>query len=103
VSRFRGLAARRFDWDHIMAHHADWGTVARQRSRGTVFVGLTSRQIKARVRSAWRNRERVAAQTDPRTGVTRVKYRGIDRASGQVIEMWANETTGTVETAYPVS
>ena len=65
-----------------------------------VFQGLSQEQIKARVRAAWKARKRMETQVDP-AGVTRVRYRGTDPVSGQTVEMWQNEATGIVETAYP--
>lgn len=104
VQKFRGPAAKGFDWEHILDRHSDSGDIAIQRSargKGTVFQGLSDSQIKARVQGAWRNRELMQTQTDPNGG-TRMRYRGVDPASGQTIEMWYNRDTGIVESAYPI-
>lgn len=68
---FRGPAARRFDWEHILERHSDEGSVARQSGVKTPFIGLTGEQIKARVRAAWRKRSRVKTQQGP-LGVERI-------------------------------
>jgi RHS repeat-associated protein len=105
-SGFRGPAAKAFDWDHIIDHHVPWGTVAQQRqSQGvanSIFENMTETQIKASVKEAWKNRTRVRTQVDPATGETRVLYRGSDAWSGYTIEMWFNQNTKIVETAYPL-
>ncbi|MGB3695561.1 MAG: hypothetical protein WA896_23730 [Spirulinaceae cyanobacterium] len=41
-------------------------------------------------------------QTDPITERTRIKYRGEDPESGYIVEIWLDQDTKTVETAYPV-
>jgi hypothetical protein len=102
--KFRGPAAKGFDWEHILERHSDAGDVAQQRAaqgKGTTFEGLTVDQIKARVQAAWRNRELVQPQID-HAGATRMRYRGVDPVSGQTVEMWYNQDTGIVETAYPI-
>jgi hypothetical protein len=63
---------------------------------------MTETQIKASVKEAWKNRTRVRTQVDPATGETRVLYRGSDAWSGYTIEMWFNQNTKIVETAYPL-
>jgi RHS repeat-associated protein len=99
--KFRGPNAKSFDWGHIFENHAPWGKVAQQRTRGTIFRGLNKQQIMARVRAAWRVRERMSSQVDP-FGVSRIRFRGVDPASKQTVEMWLNEATKEVETAYPI-
>ncbi len=98
---FRGPKANGFDWGHIMDRHSAGGRIARQRAnRSQVFQGLSEKQIKSRVQSAWKNRGRIMTQTDP-SGVTRVRYRGVDARSGASVDFWQNQTTGIVETAFP--
>ncbi|MEG4812303.1 hypothetical protein QUA82_32660, partial [Microcoleus sp. F8-D3] len=60
-------------------------------------------QIKGCVQRAWKNRERVDTQEDLITEVIRVKYRGSDLETGYTLEMWQNQSTGIVETAYPIA
>ena len=98
---FKGRRAKGFDWDHIFERHSDFGKIARHRSTGTIFEGLTEKQIQARVQAAWKNRRAIRRQLDP-DGVTRIRYHGVDPVSGQIIEMWQNQATGIVETAYPL-
>jgi hypothetical protein len=71
---FRGPAARRFDWQHILERHSENGVIAQQSGLKTTFT-LTDTQIKLRVKAAWRNRSRVRSQFDP-LGVERILYRG---------------------------
>jgi len=97
---FKGRRATRFDWSHIFDRHAPWGEAALRRSDDNdVFVGMTERQIKDCVKHAWTARKRV--ETQDSGGVRRVKYRGVD-PEGREVEMWHNETTGIVETAYRI-
>lgn len=63
---------------------------------------MTRDQIVASVQVAWRDRRRVRTQADPATGETRVLYQGTDPISGYTIEMWYNQNTRIVETAYPL-
>jgi hypothetical protein len=100
-SKFRGPAARGFDWEHIFDAHAEWGRIARQSGRKDIFTGLTKEQIKARVQAAWANRKLMETQVDYGSGITRMRYQGVDPVSGQTIEMWFNRNTRIVETAYP--
>lgn len=103
---FRGPAAKGYDWGHIIDHHAPWGSVAKQRKvagrLNDVFENMTEAQIKASVQSAWKDRSRIQTQINPATGETRILYRGRDLNSGYTIEMWYNQNTGIVETAYPL-
>lgn len=103
---FRGPAAKGFDWEHIIDHHAPWGSVAKQRvAQGideSIFENMSEQQIRASVQEAWRHRNRVRTQLNPATGETRVLYSGQDARSGYTIEMWYNQNTGIVETAYPI-
>jgi hypothetical protein len=104
--KFKGPNAKDFDWEHIYENHSDWGNTARQRMKGgsprnTFFTGLTKEQIQARVQAAWKNRELIRTQLDP-SGIKRLVYRGSDPVSRQTIEMWFNESTRVVETAYPM-
>jgi RHS repeat-associated protein len=97
---FRGPAAKSFDWEHIIQNHSDAGLVAQQRTTGTVFSGLTNRQIMTRVQSAWKSRKLL--QTQVTALGTRLRYRGTDPVSKEVVEFWFNKDTQTVETAYPI-
>ncbi|NJO81409.1 MAG: hypothetical protein HC828_00720 [Blastochloris sp.] len=103
---YRGPAAKGFDWQHILDHHAPWGSVAKQRKAqgvdNSIFENMTEDQIRASVQEAWRNRNRLRTQIDPATGETRILYNGKDPRSGYTIEMWFNQKTGIVETAYPL-
>lgn len=104
VARFRGPAARSFDWGHIFDRHWEFGDIARRRieagnTRG-IFHGLSQAQIRARVRAAWRNRTRMETQL---TGEeVRIRFRGVDPESGQTVEFWYLQNTRTVQTAYPI-
>jgi hypothetical protein len=98
---FRGPAAKGFDWEGIFRKHSDSGQVAQQSGRKTIFEGMTDNQIQVRVKGAWENRELIKTQTD-RDGIKRMLYSGIDKVSGERVEMWFNSTTKIVETAYPV-
>jgi hypothetical protein len=64
---------------------------------------MTENQIKGCVQRAWKNREKVDTQEDLITEVIRIKYRGFDRETGYILEIWQNQTTGIVETAYPIA
>ena len=88
-------------WEHILDRPSEGGSVAKQSGIKTVFVGLTEDQIKARVRAAWRVRERLRSQSGL-SGVERVLYQGTDPRSRQVAQFWYNVGTRIVETAYPV-
>lgn len=103
--KFRGKKAKGFDWDHIFDRHSAGGNIAQQRSRlsgNTVFpANLTDKQIMARVKGGWKNRELRRSQTDPVTGETRLYYEGIDEGSGTTVGFWFNSRTGIVESAFP--
>ena len=103
---FKGPNATKFDWKHIMDRHSPNGQTAQQRTRGTVFEGLTDKQIKARVRSAWKHRKKIKTRIEP-DGKKTVKYRGTDPKSGQIIEMYLEQNPSnrsrTVTTAYPIT
>ncbi|NES97676.1 MAG: RHS repeat protein, partial [Desertifilum sp. SIO1I2] len=101
-STFRGPAAGGFDWEHIMDRHAPWGRVAQQSGRKDIFYGLTEKEIQKAVKNAWKNREKFQTQDDAVYEVRRIRYQGVDQESGYVIEMWFNQNTNIVETAYPV-
>ncbi len=98
---FRGPAAKKFDWPHILEGHTTGGSIARQSGKKTVFVGSEA-QIKSRVRSAWRKRVRISSQFDPLGVIESIQYRGTIARPHQVIEFWYNVKTRVVQTAYPV-
>ncbi len=102
ASGFRGPAAKDFDWEHIIDRHSEWGRTARQSGVKTIYYGLTEAQIKRSIMNAWKNREKVETQDDLVTGERRIRYRGIDPETGYVSEMWLNQNSKTVETAYPI-
>ncbi len=97
---FRGPAAKKFDWQHILERHSRNGIIAQQSGLKTTF-SMTDNQIKRRVMAAWRNRSRIRSQFDP-LGVERILYRGIAPRAHEEIEFWYNVDTKTVETAYPL-
>jgi large repetitive protein len=94
--------AKGFNWDHIMDRHSEWGGTAKQSSIKDIFYGLTENQIKKTVKNAWKNREKIKTQVDQVDEITRIKYRGLDQESGYIVEIWFNQNTKTVESAYPV-
>ncbi len=106
---FRGRGAKGFNWEHIIERHAPEGSVAQQRLRENpdyiiaIFENMTENQIKGCVQRGWTNRERVDTQEDLITEVIRVKYRGVDPETGYRLEMWQNQSTGIIETAYPIA
>ena len=63
---------------------------------------MTEEQIRASVKEAWRNRDRVRIQVNPATDETRIRYRGQDARAGYTVEIWYIQHTGIVETAYPL-
>lgn len=104
---FRGRGAKGFNWEHIIERHAPEGRIAQQRKRENpdyiaIFENMTENQIKGCVQRAWKNREKVDTQEDFITEVIRVKYHGSDSKTGYTLEMWQNQSTGIVETAYPI-
>ncbi len=103
--KLRGRKAKGFDWDHIFDRHSVGGQTAQHRTRiqgNTTFPSnLTTRQIQARVKAAWKNRELRRSQTDS-DGITRLLYEGVDPKSGSKVQMWFNANTQIVETAFPV-
>ncbi len=106
--KFRGLKAKGFQWDDILRKHSPTGRTNLQRTRAnhTEFTGLTDKQIKARVKAAWKNRELRESQfsVNKITGreEQRMFYEGIDPKSGARIGIWFNTGTRLVETAYPL-
>ena len=63
-------------------------------------------EVKGQVMAAWRDRKRTKTQLSfPRKEgpqEVRIAYQGVDPVSGQRVEFWFNESTGRVESAYPV-
>jgi RHS repeat-associated protein len=102
-AQFRGPAAKSFDWDHILDRHSSWGKTAQLSGKKTIFEGLTEPQIKRTVMNAWKDREKVEIQDDFITGERRIRYRGLDTETGYEVEMWLNQNSKRVETAYPVN
>jgi hypothetical protein len=101
-SSFRGPAAKDFDWTHITNNHSEWGKVAQQSGKKDIFYGLTEAGIKRTVMNAWKNREKLETQDDFIKEERRIKYNGMDPETGYIVEMWFNQNTKTVETAYPI-
>jgi hypothetical protein len=107
-SKFRGPAAKEYDWEHIFNNHAPWGVVAKQRLRQnpdyirSIFEGMSENEIKETVQRAWENREKVETQVDPLTGEKQIRYRAYDEQSRKTIEIWQNAQTGIVKSAYPL-
>jgi hypothetical protein len=101
-SSFRGPATSGFDWDHIMDRHTPWGRTAQQSGKKDIFEGLTEPQVKKAVMNAWKNRQKVETQDNQVLGERRVRYRGLDAETGYIVEIWFNQNTKKVETAYPV-
>ena len=97
-----GPAAKAYNWEHIIDRHSEWGKTAKQSGIKDVFYGLNENEIKRAVKNAWKNREKIKTQVEPLTEEKNIKYRGEDPESGYVIEIWLNEDTRTVTTAYPV-
>jgi len=106
--KLRGIKAKGFKWDDILRKHSPGGRTNLQRTRAnhTAFEGLTDRQIKARVKGGWKNRELRKTQTsfNKTTGKEEIRhyYEGVDPKSGQTLGIYFNRTTQIVETAFPV-
>jgi type IV pilus assembly protein PilY1 len=106
---FRGPAAKGFDWEHILDRHSQRGRIAQQRLRqdpnyiDNIFENMTDNEIKASIRRAWKNRNKIKTQAPGPGEASRIKYRGYDPETGYTIEIWQNKGTGIIETAYPVS
>ncbi|MBF7073937.1 hypothetical protein ISG33_11050 [Glaciecola sp. MH2013] len=62
---------------------------------------MTNKQIQARVKGAWKNRELRRSQVDPVTGNTNLYYEGVDPVSGSKIGIWFDSATKMVTTAFP--
>jgi Pretoxin HINT domain len=95
-------AAKIFDWEHIFDRHSEWGETARKSGIKDIFYGLNENEIKKTVKNAWQNRQKIKTQVDDIKGETRIKYQGVDETTGYVVEMWLNQNTRTLESAYPV-
>ncbi|HEX8361045.1 MAG TPA: RHS repeat-associated core domain-containing protein [Longimicrobium sp.] len=80
------------DMDHITSGHVRGGSRVSE-NKDLFPDGMTSRQIEAAVRDAYRYGERVRTQGE------RVLVRGESR--GLRLEMWVNTETRKIETAYP--
>jgi RHS repeat-associated protein len=100
-AEFREPSAKSFDWFHIINNHGSQGKVALQSGKKDIFWGLTDPQIKRAVLNAWKDREKIETQDNLDTGERRIRYQGTDIESGYIIEMWYNQNTKEVETAYP--
>jgi len=103
--KFRGRKAKGFDWDHIFDRHSSTGNVASQRTRldgNSIFPSnLSRRQIQARVKGGWKNRELMKSRVDKKTGETILHYDGFDPVSGTTVSFRFNPKTQRVITAFP--
>lgn len=108
VDSFKGIAANGYDWSHIFLNHSPSGDVAKQRLKAdseyvySIYQNMTDNQIKACVQRAWKSREKIEIQAAAPGKSRRIKYRGYDEDTKYTLEIWQNEDTGFIETAYPV-
>lgn len=79
---------------HILSGHTVGGLRV-SRVKSLFPSGLSQKQIKNLIQSAYKNAKKVKTQGD------RVKLRG-KASDGSVIEMWVNLKTKIMETAYPL-
>ena len=99
LPRFRNM---RIDWSHLEDRHLTSGRTATARrqagDRNDEWPNEMNRQDIARsIRQAYDNRTWVSRSGDS----NRFRVRGQNDA-GDVIEMWVNRRTNTIETAYPL-
>ena len=102
ANKFRGEAAKGFNWEHILDRHSTRGRTARHRNRpDQVFGDRSDNEIMAIIKSAWKKRKKMKTQNDP-NGIERILFEGVDDVSKVRVKMWFNRSTKIVETAYPV-
>jgi hypothetical protein len=106
---FQGIAASGYDWPHIFKNHSPSGEVAKQRLKASadysysIYQNMTDNQIKSCVQRAWKDRKKVETQPAvPPATARRIKYRAYDAETKYTLEIWQNEDTGFIETAYPI-
>ncbi|WP_420594231.1 polymorphic toxin-type HINT domain-containing protein [Deinococcus sp.] len=102
VHNVRGAAVRSFAWDHIFKNHSEDGLEANQSGQKSIFNGMSQKQIKAQVQSAWRSRQLVSSQSANESNGVIERYQGVDQKTGKVVEMYFDVDTKTVKTAYQI-
>ena len=97
-----GPARKGTMWDHIFDRHWYDGTTAKKSGVKTIFDRLEKDEIRQVVDEAWRLREKVGTQVAV-DGTVRVQYWATvkTRMWNGVVEMWLNQDTRILESAYP--
>jgi RHS repeat-associated protein len=102
LARRCGPARKDTKWDHIFDRHWYGGATAKTSGIKTIFDRLEKNEIMQVVDEAWRLRERVGTQIGV-DGEVRIRYLATVemRNFRGVVEMWLNQKTRTLESAYP--
>ncbi|XWK88935.1 MAG: EndoU domain-containing protein [Phormidium sp.] len=103
---FHRTIIKEINIDHIYSGHSPEGIRAKNpTAKKSQFPTTWSKKdIKKSIERVWQSNrtKRKETQICPIDGKKRSRYRGIDSYSGLTIEVWYNNTTKTIETAYPV-
>jgi hypothetical protein len=86
---------KKIDWEHIFDRHSDWGRVAKQSGKKTIFEGLSEIQIREVVQGAYKNIVKHGKMAE------QGKYVLIGKYKSWTVEFIVNTATKTLETAYP--
>ncbi|MDH7445718.1 RHS repeat domain-containing protein [Aquimarina sp. 2201CG14-23] len=91
------LKKAKFDWKHIFDSHSDWGKIANQSNKKTIFAGLDESQIKDVVKNAYSN---ITKHSQMVHEITKTKM--IGQYKSWTVEFIVNRQSKIIETAYPI-
>jgi RHS repeat-associated protein len=97
-----GPSRKKTEWEHIFDRHWYDGATAKMSKIKDIFGRLEKNEIRQVVNEAWDLRKKVGTQVGP-DGETRLQFIAQikSRLWNGPVEMWFNQTTRTLETAYP--
>jgi len=97
-----GPARKKTEWEHIFDRHWHGGATGKASGIKDIFGRLEKNEIKQVVDEAWRLREKVQTQVAV-NGDIRIRYLATikSRLWNGVVEIWFNQTTRILESAYP--